>query len=87
VVVPRQKRRPHDCPGGPVAPGQVQPAGGRGSDPAPGATHLLQDAGERGESLARVALLAGHASLDTTARYTRPGAGDLERAVEKLAWE
>lgn len=45
---------------------------------------MLVDAGE---SLDRVALLAGHASLDTTAVYTKPGRADLERAVEKLSWE
>jgi len=45
---------------------------------------MLVDAGE---SLDRVAVLAGHSNLNTTARYTRPGAEDLERAVEKLAWE
>ncbi|ACA59297.1 phage integrase family protein [Candidatus Desulforudis audaxviator MP104C] len=45
---------------------------------------MLVDAGE---SLDRVAVLAGHANLNTTARYTRPGVQDLERAVEKLAWE
>ncbi len=45
---------------------------------------MLVDAGE---SLDRVATLAGHANLNTTARYTRPGMQDLERAVEKLAWE
>ncbi|RDV80423.1 integrase, partial [Ammonifex thiophilus] len=40
-----------------------------------------------GESLDKVACLAGHARLDTTAVYTRPGRTDLERAVEKLSWE
>ncbi|SHJ64823.1 integrase/recombinase XerC [Desulfofundulus thermosubterraneus DSM 16057] len=45
---------------------------------------MLVDAGE---SLDRVAVLAGHANLNTTARYTRPSVKDLERAVEKLAWE
>ncbi len=45
---------------------------------------MLVDAGE---SLDQVAMLAGHANLNTTARYTRPGVQDLERAVEKLAWE
>ncbi|MDI6906414.1 MAG: tyrosine-type recombinase/integrase [Thermoanaerobacterales bacterium] len=45
---------------------------------------MLVDAGE---SLDRVAALAGHGNLNTTARYTRPGIEDLERAVEKLAWE
>ncbi|MBO8128964.1 MAG: tyrosine-type recombinase/integrase [Peptococcaceae bacterium] len=45
---------------------------------------LLVDAGE---SLDRVATLMGHSNLNTTARYTRPSVQDLERAVEKLAWE
>lgn len=45
---------------------------------------MLADAGE---SLDKVALLAGHENLNTTARYTRPSVHDLERAVEKLAWE
>lgn len=45
---------------------------------------MLVDAGE---SLDRVAVLAGHANLNTTAKYTRPSLGDLERAVERLAWE
>ncbi|MGB9792925.1 MAG: tyrosine-type recombinase/integrase, partial [Thermacetogeniaceae bacterium] len=45
---------------------------------------MLVDAGE---SLDRVAVLAGHGNLNTTARYTRPGRVDLEKAVEKLAWE
>lgn len=39
------------------------------------------------ESLDRVAVLAGHNNLNTTARYTRPSEKDLERAVEKLSWE
>ncbi|MCS5697317.1 tyrosine-type recombinase/integrase, partial [Desulfofundulus thermocisternus] len=45
---------------------------------------MLVDAGE---SLDRVAVLAGHSNLNTTARYTRPGIQDLEKAVEKLSWE
>jgi len=45
---------------------------------------MLADAGE---GLDRIALLAGHESLNTTARYTRPGRTDLEAAVEKIAWE
>lgn len=42
---------------------------------------MLVDAGE---SLDRVAALAGHENLNTTARYTRPGRADLEKAVEKM---
>lgn len=42
---------------------------------------------DAGESLDRVAALMGHSNLNTTARYTRPSTADLERAVEKLAWE
>lgn len=42
---------------------------------------------DSGESIDRVALLAGHESLDTTARYTIPTQVDLQEAVEKLAWE
>jgi integrase/recombinase XerD len=40
-----------------------------------------------GESIDRVALLAGHESLNTTSRYTRATATDLQKSVEKLAWE
>lgn len=39
-----------------------------------------------GESLDRVAALAGQSSLNATARYTKPTAQDLERAVNKLEW-
>lgn len=42
---------------------------------------------DAGVSLDRVAVLAGHESLNTVARYTRPGKADLEAAVEKIAWE
>lgn len=45
---------------------------------------MLVDAGE---SLDRVAVLAGHGNLNVTARYTKPGKADLEAAVEKIAWE
>lgn len=41
---------------------------------------------DAGVPLDRVAALAGHASLTTTARYTRPTPRDLERAVEALEW-
>jgi len=42
---------------------------------------------DAGESLDRVAALAGRANLNTAARYTRPSFTDLERAVGKLAWD
>lgn len=42
---------------------------------------------DAGESLDRVATLAGHENLNTTARYTRATGKDLQRAVERLAWE
>lgn len=40
-----------------------------------------------GISLDKVALLAGHTSLDVTRRYTTPSEQDLQLAVERLAWE
>ena len=45
--------------------------------------HNLVDAGV---SLDWVAMLLGHESLDTTARYTRLGERDLEEAVSKVEW-
>ncbi|MTI80059.1 MAG: integrase [Firmicutes bacterium] len=42
---------------------------------------------DAGESLERVAVLMGHSDLNTTAKYTRPSMLDMEKAVEKLAWE
>lgn len=45
------------------------------------ATRLLREAGA---DLVTVAELLGHSSLHTAARYTRPSAGDLEAAVERL---
>jgi site-specific recombinase XerD len=39
---------------------------------------------DAGVPLDRVAVLAGHAGLDTAARYTRPTMTDLERAVRRL---
>lgn len=41
---------------------------------------------DAGESLDRVAALAGHSSLKTTPRYTKPTAQDLEGAVSRLEW-
>jgi integrase/recombinase XerC len=42
---------------------------------------------DAGVSLDKVALLAGHSSLDVTRRYTTPSLHDLQEAVEYLAWE
>ena len=42
---------------------------------------------EEGVPLNEVALLAGHTSLNTTARYTVPRESDLEKSVDKLSWE
>ncbi len=41
---------------------------------------------DAGESLDRVAVLAGHSSLNATARYTKPTEKDLEQAVSRLEW-
>lgn len=41
---------------------------------------------DAGTSLDRVAVLAGHSSLQITARYTLPTRVDLERAVEHVEW-
>jgi hypothetical protein len=37
--------------------------------------------------LVTASTLLGHFKLETTARYTQPGAKDLEQAVEKLESE
>lgn len=42
---------------------------------------------DAGVSLDKVALLAGHTSVDVTRRYTTPSEQDLQEAVEHLAWE
>ena len=42
---------------------------------------------DSGESIDRVAVLAGHSNLNTTSRYTRPSDRDLQNSVERLAWE
>lgn len=42
---------------------------------------------DAGESLDRVAALAGHANLSTTARYTKSWFPDLKKAAARLAWE
>lgn len=42
---------------------------------------------DAGVSLDKVALLAGHTSVDVTRRYTTPSEQDLQDAVDHLAWE
>jgi len=42
---------------------------------------------DAGESLDRVAALAGHANLSTMARYTKSWFPDLKKAAARLAWE
>jgi integrase/recombinase XerD len=42
---------------------------------------------DRGESIDRVAMLAGHEDLNTTAKYTRATDSDLQKSVDKLDWE
>ena len=48
---------------------------------------FCKDLIDAGESIDRVASLAGHENLNTTARYTRATAKDLQDAVDKLSWE
>ena len=42
---------------------------------------------DAGEPLDRVAQLMGHSDVNTTAIYTMASAIDLQRAVDKIAWE
>ena len=42
---------------------------------------------EQGVSLDKVAVLAGPSNLNTTAKDGRLSVQDMERAVDRLAWE
>lgn len=42
---------------------------------------------DAGESLDRVAAIAGHANINTTIKYTQPTNKDLQASVDKLSWE
>ncbi|MDA8336354.1 MAG: hypothetical protein M0Z41_15435 [Peptococcaceae bacterium] len=42
---------------------------------------------DQGVSLDKVAVLAGHSKLNTSAKYVRPSVQDLEKAVDRLSWE
>ncbi len=42
---------------------------------------------DSGVQLARVAALMGHANINTTGIYTKPGLQDLEGEVIKIQWE
>ena len=53
-------------------------------------SHLLRhtfgtELTRKGVDIVTVAELMGHASLETTRLYTRPGAEDMQRAVDLLA--
>lgn len=48
---------------------------------------FCKNAIDAGISIDRVALMAGHSTLDITKRYTIPSMGDLQADVERLAWE
>lgn len=48
---------------------------------------FCKNAVDVGVSIERVAMMAGHSSLDVTKRYTVPSMEDLEKDAEKWAWE
>lgn len=48
---------------------------------------FCKNAIDMGTPIDRVALMAGHSSLDVTKRYTTPSMADLQEEVEKWAWE
>jgi integrase/recombinase XerC len=48
---------------------------------------FCKNAVDMGISLEKVAMIAGHSSLDVTKIYIVPSVKDLQDAVEKMAWE
>lgn len=48
---------------------------------------FCKNAVDLGISLEKVAMMAGHSTLDVTKIYIVPSAKDLQDAVEKMAWE
>lgn len=48
---------------------------------------FCKNAVDAGVPLDRVAMMAGHSSLDVTKRYTTPSMADLQEEAEKWAWE
>ena len=65
---------------------RVTPSGRDGGCDRVHVPFFRSQSGGRGVSLDWVAMLLGHNSLDTTARYTRPGERDLEEAVSRVEW-
>ncbi|MBN1877502.1 MAG: tyrosine-type recombinase/integrase [Anaerolineae bacterium] len=47
---------------------------------------LAKNMVDEGVSLDRVGMALGHASLDTTKRYTLPSEADMQSALERVAW-
>ncbi|NMB41026.1 MAG: tyrosine-type recombinase/integrase [Firmicutes bacterium] len=48
---------------------------------------FCKNAIDMGIPIDQVAAMAGHSSLDITKQYTVPSMADLQKAVEKMAWE
>lgn len=48
---------------------------------------FCKNAVDMGVSLEKVAMMAGHSTLDVTKIYTVPSVKDLQDAVERIAWE
>jgi integrase/recombinase XerC len=48
---------------------------------------FCKDLIDKDVSIDQIAALAGHHNINTTAKYTVPSQKDLQRAVDKTAWE